>query len=78
MVGPLTQGRENRVRLVLPDGTERAVTDVPEGVPLPELREVDVPLTVDICDALAGQVGVMSTEKYLSLPFNRRTRRGSA
>ncbi len=34
--------RQKRVRLVLPDSAERAVADVPQRVPLPELREVDV------------------------------------
>jgi len=53
---------QQRVRLVFPDRPERTITDVAEGVPLPELREVDVSDGVDVGDALAGRVAAVAFE----------------
>jgi hypothetical protein len=53
---------QQRVRLVFPYRPERTITDVAEGVPLPELREVDVSDGVDVGDALAGRVAPVALE----------------
>src|SRR6056297_13419 len=53
---------EQRVRLVLPDVAERSVAHVAEAVPLPELREVDVALIVDVGAALAGRVAAVASQ----------------
>jgi hypothetical protein len=57
-----SQATEQRVRVVLPDRTERPVTDVPVAVALPELCEVDVALVVDVGDAFAGGVAPVPSQ----------------
>ena len=61
-VVPVAERAQERVRLVVPDGTERPVTDVAQRVALPELGGVDVALVVYVGDALAGRVAAVDPE----------------